>query len=213
MPSCPVAIEAAIEQFPKKIETALRQCMTLSGRKNNSSLRLRETVVLVGLMGAGKTQVGRRLGLRLGVPFFDSDEEVEAAAGMSVSDIFSVHGEEAFRDAERKVIHRLITGPTCIVATGGGAYMSEATRLAIASHARSLWLRATLDVLHSRTSRSRRRPLLLNTDARQVLADLMDKRYPVYAEAEIVLESDDRSADQTALRVIGKLTELGIVDE
>ena len=132
---------------------------------------------------------------------------------MSVSDIFSVHGEAAFRDAERKVIQRLITGAPSVVATGGGAYMNTETRAYIAVHARSIWLRATLDVLHARTSRSKRRPLLLGADAKQVLADLMEKRYSIYAEAEIVLDSDEQSADQTALRVIEVLLDRGIVDE
>ena len=176
-------------------------------------LKLRQTVVLVGLMGAGKTQVGRRLGARLNAPFYDSDQEVEAAAGMSVSDIFSVHGEAAFRDAERKVIKRLITGSPCVVATGGGAYMNAETRTHVATHARSIWLRATLEVLHARTSRSKRRPLLVGTNAEQILADLMEKRYPIYAEAEIVLDSDENSADRTALRVIESLIDKGIVDE
>ncbi len=119
----------------------------------------------------------------------------------------------AFRDTERKVIQRLITGAPCVVATGGGAYMNAETRAHIKAQARSIWLRATLKVLHARTSRSQRRPLLVGTNAEQILADLMEKRYPIYAEAEIVLDSDENSADQTALRVIETLLDMGIVDE
>ena len=118
------------------------------------------TVVLVGLMGAGKTKIGRRLAIRLGLPFFDSDQEIEAAAGETIEEIFANRGEQAFRDGERRVIARLLAGPVHVLATGGGAFMDPATRAVIARRGVSLWLRADLDVLVQRVSRRADRPLL-----------------------------------------------------
>ena len=175
-------------------------------------LRLRKTIVLVGLMGAGKTTVGRRIAHRLGAPFFDSDAEVEIAAGMSVSDIFSTHGEAAFRDAEGKIIKRLLQGPTCVVATGGGAFMAEKNRETIRDHATSVWLRAELPVLHARTSRSKHRPLLANGDAQAILADLIDKRYPVYAEAKVLIDTGSQALEATVTAAIEILLTHGLLE-
>ncbi len=183
-----------------------------ASRTQHPPLQLMRTLVFVGLMGAGKTTVGRRIASRLGVPFFDSDTEVEIAAGMSVSDIFFRHGEAAFRDAERKVIQRLLNGPRCIVATGGGAYMQPQTRQTIRNHAVSVWLRAELPVLHARTSRSRHRPLLANGNAEAVLTDLIDKRYPVYAEADLTIDTGAQSLESTVGTALAKLLENGIVE-
>jgi shikimate kinase len=174
-------------------------------------LRLTRTVALVGLMGAGKTNVGRRLATRLDAPFHDSDNEVERAAGMSVSDIFSTHGEPAFRDVERKVIKRLVCESCCVLATGGGAYMNPETRQMLADCATVVWLKASLPVLLARTSRTRRRPLLANGDAEVILADLIEKRYPVYAEAHHVIDSDGQSVDSTTAALLSLLTEKGLV--
>lgn len=156
-----------------------------------TSSALRRTLVLVGLMGAGKSTIGRRLAARLGLPFVDADNEIEAAAGCSVADIFELHGEEAFRDGERRVIERLLEPPVKILATGGGAFMNDETRALIKAGARSLWLCADLDVLHRRTSRRTNRPLLLKGNPREVLAGLMAERHPVYAQADITVETDD----------------------
>ena len=160
-------------------------------------------LVLVGLMGAGKSAIGRRLAGRLGIPFVDVDAEIEKAAGCSISDYFERYGEAAFRVGERKVISRLLDGPVAVLASGGGAYMDAETRALIGEKAISVWLRAELDVLVERTSRRNDRPLLHRGDPRAILADLMDKRYPIYSQADIVVDSDEGPADQMTRRVVG----------
>lgn len=149
------------------------------------------TIVLVGLMGAGKTCIGKRLAARLGIDFVDADTEIEKAAGMSVSEIFEVHGESGFRQGERRVIARLLRRPPHVLATGGGAFMNAETRKLIQQRTISVWLRADLDLLVRRTSRRNHRPLLRGKDHRQVLSRLIDERYPVYAEADVVVDSAD----------------------
>ncbi|MDA8230433.1 MAG: shikimate kinase [Magnetospirillum sp.] len=170
--------------------------------------RLDRPVVLVGLMGAGKSCVGRRLALRLGLPFLDADTEFENAAGCTIADYFARHGEPAFREGERKVIARLLDGPRCVLATGGGAYCDPETRRAIKAKAVSVWLRADLDLLVKRTAGRDHRPLLAQDDPRKVLARLMDARYPVYAEADIVVDSGDEPPDHTANKVLAALAAL-----
>lgn len=154
-------------------------------------------VVLIGLMGAGKSRIGRELALRLDLPFIDADTEIIKAAGCSISDIFELYGEEAFRDVENRVISRLLEGKVQIIATGGGAFINSGIRKAIADHGISLWLRAELDILVERTGRRGGRPLLEGGDARAILKGLMDERYPVYAEADIVVESKDVPINDT----------------
>jgi len=163
------------------------------------------TIVLVGLMGAGKTKIGRRLASRLHLPFFDSDTEIETAAGETIEEIFRYRGESVFRDGEHRVIARLLTGPLHVLATGGGAFMDPATRAAIAALGVSVWLRADLDVLHARVSRRSNRPLLQQPDPRAVLAELIERRHPVYAEADIVIDSGEGPAEATTTRVIAAL--------
>jgi shikimate kinase len=165
----------------------------------------RRTIVFVGLMGAGKTKIGRRLAARLNLPFFDSDNEIEAAAGETIEEIFRNRGEAVFRDGERRVIARLLEGPPHILATGGGAFMDSATRAVIARRGVSVWLRADLDVLVARVSRRNNRPLLQRSEPRSVLAMLIERRHPIYAEADIVIDSSDGSAEQTTTRVIAAL--------
>jgi len=164
------------------------------------------TLVLVGLMGAGKSSVGRRLAARLGLPFTDADQEIEAAAGMTVSEIFARHGEPAFRDGERRVIARLLGDPVHVLATGGGAFMDERTRVLIRERAVSIWLRAELDELVRRVSRRTDRPLLKGADPRIVLERLMAQRYPVYAEADVTVPSSSGAADETVDRILAQLT-------
>ena len=162
-------------------------------------------IVLVGLMGAGKSKIGRRLAARLGLPFFDSDPEIEAAAGETIEEIFANRGERVFRDGERRVIARLLAQPVHVLATGGGAFMDPATRQTIARRGVSLWLRADLDVLVSRVLRRSNRPLLKQGDPRAILAELIARRYPVYAEADVAVDSGDGSPETTVARAIAAL--------
>lgn len=147
------------------------------------------SLVLIGLMGAGKSAIGRRLGKRLGLPFVDADKEIEAAAGKTINEIFAEHGEDYFRDGERRVIARLLDGGPIVLATGGGAYMNAMTRADIADRGLSIWLKADLDILMERVSRRDTRPLLKAGDPRRIMQNLMDERYPVYAGADITIES------------------------
>jgi len=165
----------------------------------------RRTIVLVGLMGAGKSKIGRRLAARLNLPFFDSDHEIEMAAGESIEEIFANRGEQVFRDGERRVIARLLAQPVHVLATGGGAFMDETTRAVIERRGVSLWLRADLDVLVSRVSRRNNRPLLKVGDTRAVLGELIEQRYPVYGEANVIVESGDGSPELTVTRAIAAL--------
>ena len=165
-------------------------------------------LVLIGLMGAGKTTVGRRLAKRLGRRFVDADEEIERAAGMSVADYFEQYGEPAFREGERRVIGRLLDEAEPIVlATGGGAYMDEETRATIQQKATSIWLKANLDLLVSRTSRRNTRPLLRNGNPREILKDLMDKRYPVYANSDVTVETGNVPHDAVVDLIVTALRE------
>jgi shikimate kinase len=170
-----------------------------------ASLQPSRSIVLVGLMGAGKTKIGRRLAARLNLPFFDSDDEIETAAGETIEEIFANRGEAVFRDGERRVIARLLQGPVHVLATGGGAFMDPATRRIIASRGVSVWLRADLDVLFARVSRRTNRPLLKTPDPRAVLAELIERRHPVYAEADVTVDSGDGPPDATAHRAIAAL--------
>jgi shikimate kinase len=163
------------------------------------------TIVLVGMMGAGKTAVGRRLATRLDLPFIDADEEIEAAAGCSIEDIFTLRGEEEFRSGERRVIKRILTGPVCILATGGGAFMDTEIRDAIASNAVSIWLSANLETLWHRVQRRSNRPLLKTEKPKETLRTLIEQRYPIYAKADIEVESNEGPADETVDRVIAAL--------
>lgn len=158
--------------------------------------RLDRTIALVGMMGVGKSTVGRKLAETLAASFVDSDEEIEKAAGLTVQEIFDRHGEPEFRRGERRVIERLLNGPPIVLATGGGAYMDAETRALMKTKATTVWLRADLDLIWKRVNRRDTRPLLKQDDPRQVLADLHAVRAPVYAEADIVVDSDDRPAGE-----------------
>jgi len=160
------------------------------------SLDPTRSIVLVGLMGSGKSVIGRRLAARLGLDFVDADTEIEAAAGCSIEDIFEQHGEAAFRDGERRVIARLLDRPPHVLATGGGAFMDAETRALIREKGLSIWLKADLDVLLARTARRNNRPLLKRGDPREILQMLISERYPVYAETDIIVESDDQTHEK-----------------
>lgn len=163
------------------------------------------TIALVGLMGAGKSTVGRRLADSLGRPFFDSDHEIEKAAGLSVADIFSLHGEEEFRRGERRVLERLLNGPPHVLATGGGAYLSPQTRDLMREKAVTVWLNADLETLWKRVSKRSHRPLLQRPDAKGVLTDLLETRRSVYQEADLTVPSIDGPHSQTVNKILEAL--------
>ncbi len=166
------------------------------------------SVVLVGMPGAGKSAIGRRLAHRLGVPFRDADTEIEAAAGMPITEIFARYGEPHFRDGERRVIARLLSGTPIVLATGGGAYADARTRAAVrASGAVALWLRCRLPVLLRRVAGREHRPMFLNADPAEVLERLSAARHPLYAEADIIVDCSEESPEQTTRRVADALAE------
>ena len=165
----------------------------------------RRPIVLVGIMGSGKTSTGRRLAQRLGLPFVDADIEIEWAAGMSIPEIFAKHGEAYFRDGERRVMARLLTQGACVLATGGGAYMNEETRLRVAEHGVSLWLRADFDVLMRRVRRRTTRPLLRSADPGATMRALMAEREPIYGRADLTVVSRDEPIDVTVEDALQKL--------
>lgn len=168
-------------------------------------LKLKKPLVLVGLMGAGKTTVGRRLAQTLDIPFVDSDQEIMEAAGCSISDIFELYGEDVFRDLERKVMLRLLAGEPCVLATGGGAFMNAGIRDAIHTQALSIWLKAELSVLLERVSRRDSRPLLKTGDKKQILERLMEERYPIYETAAITIDSGHSSHEKVVDAIIEAL--------
>ncbi len=163
------------------------------------------SIVLVGLMGAGKTSIGRRLAARLGLPFRDADAEIELAAGRTIPELFSRFGESDFRDGERRVIRRLLAGAPIVLATGGGAFMDPSTRAAIRASSVSVWLRCTLPTLVRRVASRTNRPLLNQGDPAVILAELMKNRHPVYAESDVVVDCGDEPPDMTTNRVLGAL--------
>ena len=162
-------------------------------------------IVLVGMMGAGKTTVGRRLATRLARNFVDSDEEVEKAANMTIPDIFAAHGEADFRAGEARVIARLLRDADIVLGTGGGAFINPETRALVRAHAVSVWIKADFELLFQRVSRRSNRPLLKTANPRETLQTLIEARYPVYAEADITIVSRDVPQDQVAGEIIDAL--------
>lgn len=172
------------------------------------------SIVLVGMMGAGKTTVGRRLAARLGIPFTDADAEIEHAAGQTIGDIFAEHGEEAFRAGERRVIARLLASGPQVLATGGGAFICEETRAQIEAAGVSVWLRADFDTLIRRVRRRATRPLLSGGDREQVMKRLMGERYPVYALADVTVTTREVPHEVIVGEIIAALkAHLGLADE
>lgn len=163
------------------------------------------TLVLIGMMGSGKTSVGRRLAAKLSLPFADADAEIETASGMSISQLIKDYGEPEFRRLERRVMARLLAMPTHVLSTGGGAYMNDETRALIRSNGISIWLKAETSLLLERALRHDNRPLLQGDDPRAIMEKLLAEREPVYAEADITLESDERPLDETVYRLIKAL--------
>lgn len=169
------------------------------------------TLVLVGLMGVGKSTVGRRLAARLNLPFIDVDEEIERAAGLTISEIFERYGEAHFRDGERRVIARLIDGAAKVIATGGGAFAHDATRALILEQAIAIWLDADVATLVERVRRRGNRPLLKGKDAATVLRDLAERRNPLYAQAHFRVESQAAPHEATVTAILALLKEPGSI--
>jgi shikimate kinase len=165
------------------------------------------SVVLVGMMGAGKSTIGRRLAIRLRLSFVDADAEIEAAAGMSIADIFESHGEPHFRDGEARVIARLLDGGPCVLATGGGAFMREDTRNRIRDQAVSIWLRADADIIMRRVKRRADRPLLRTPDPAATIGRLIEERHPVYQRADLTIASSDVPHEKIVEECIAALHE------
>lgn len=198
----------------RRTSTRYRLCASQSGRKpvrvHPDADRVRSrlgkrSIVLVGLMGCGKSSVGRRLAAALRLSFADADEHIETAARKTIEEIFRDHGEAYFREGERRVIARLLTEGPQILATGGGAFIDEATRRAVAENGISVWLRATLPVLMQRVSRRDNRPLLKLPDPEAKMRELMEARYPIYATADITVDSRDVSHDVVVAEIISRL--------
>jgi shikimate kinase len=185
--------------LPQRGALCIAPIMGTSGRGHDKS------IVLVGLMGAGKSTVGRRLARRLGLPFADADEEIEAAAGLTVAEIFERHGEAHFRAGERRVLARLIDGPPRVIATGGGAFMDGETRALILARCTAIWLDAEIEVLAERVGRRGHRPLLKGKDPAALLHRLAEIRNPVYAEAHLTIHSGALPHAQTVERIVAAL--------
>lgn len=177
------------------------------------TLKIGKPIVLVGMMGAGKSSIGVRLARRLDIGFVDADTEIETAADMSIEEIFAAHGETFFRDRESRVIARLLKRKPCILATGGGAFANPETRHLIKSRALSIWLRVPLDELVRRVKRKpEKRPLLADTDIRKTLRRLLDERGPAYGEADIIIDSNHHDHDEVVEKILGRLQEIQGLD-
>lgn len=164
------------------------------------------SIVLVGLMGAGKTVIGRKVAQALDLPFTDSDHEIEAVSRMSVPELFEVYGEAEFRSLERRVIARLLKSGPQVVSTGGGAFMDQSTRSAVARRGLSVWLKADLDTLMERVAKRQNRPLLQTADPRAVMERLMELRYPIYAKANVTVNTRDDSKEVITAETIAAIS-------
>ena len=197
-----------------RVASASRAVLALRVMTRNTELRdalplpdalAGRSIVLVGLMGAGKTSIGRRLAARLGLPFRDADAEIEAAAGCTIPELFSRYGEQAFRDGERRVIRRLLAGDPLVLAFGGGAFVDPDTRAVVREEAVSVWLRCTLPVLLRRVAGRSHRPMLHGGDPAEIMQRLMNQRYPIYAEADVVVDCTDEPPEVTTTQVLDGL--------
>ena len=178
------------------------------GRSSNRGVKAAkptQSVVLVGMMGTGKSTVGRRLARRLALPFADADLEIERAAGCSISDIFEFHGEASFREGERRVIKRILEGPPLVISTGGGAFIDPETHKCIRARALSVWLRADLDTVVKRVKQNAKRPLLEDGHARTILEKLMIERDPTYAKADVVVDSGDPAVEKIVDAIVAAI--------
>lgn len=168
-------------------------------------MNIDRTIVLVGLMGSGKSRVGVELARIVHLPFVDADREIEAAAGLTISEIFERFGEPEFRRGEQKVMKRLLKGPPIVLASGGGAFIQDEIRELVKNNSISVWLKAKIETLLERTSRTQHRPLLQKEDPKTVLQKLIDLRYPIYAEADITVTTDQQTPQDMARQIVVEL--------
>src|SRR5690242_9201723 len=174
---------------------------------------LNRTVALVGMMGAGKSSVGKRLAARLNLPFKDADTEIETAAGCSISEIFERYGEPAFRDGERRVIARLLSEEPHVLAVGGGAYIDGDTRARMKEQALTIWIKAPAEVLAARVSRRDNRPLLRVSDPMERIKRMLSEREPIYSQADLIISSEDGPHSQAVEHVVHVLKERGVYED
>lgn len=165
---------------------------------------INKIILLVGLMGSGKTSVGKRLAKKLNLPFVDGDQEIEKAAGLSLVDVLKCFGQEEYRAGEARVMKRLLQGNPCVLASGGGSFVAEQTRKLAKEHAITVWLKADIDVLYARTAGRKHRPFLEGDDAhlKNKLEEYIQEEYPFYSEADIVVETKEEAVDNTVSRVV-----------
>ena len=180
--------------------------------QNSNSKKITEGrfIVLIGLMGAGKTTLGRRIAPELGLPFIDSDSEVEKVAGCTIGEIFKNSGEKIFRDVERRVMLRLLSQSPAVIGSGGGSFMDVDTRNLIREKGTSIWLRADLELLYRRARRRTHRPLLNNDDPRKILMGLMKERHAVYQKADLIFDVTEEPPDKMAIKLVETLINYGI---
>ncbi|MEM9706301.1 MAG: shikimate kinase [Pseudomonadota bacterium] len=175
------------------------------GGPQRLAAKLARPVVLVGMMGVGKTTIGRRLARKLRLPFFDADAEIERAAGMTVAELFERHGEESFRSGEAQVILRLVTGPPCVLATGGGALTTPSTRTVLKENALTVWLKADVETLVRRATKRNNRPLLMQGDPEEIITRLLSEREQHYGEADVIVRSRRGPHSRTVAAIIEAL--------
>ncbi len=198
---------SAVMFFIKFLLSDFKNFFNIDPMRKEPEIKIDKPIVMVGLMGAGKTSVGRALAHKLGMPFVDSDKEIERAAGCSVVDIFSLYGEQEFRRVEQRVIFRLLDTPPVpkVLSTGEGAFITPEIRKRVLSQAITIWLKADLDLLVKRTKFRDTRPQLLHTDSKKILAQLIDERYNTYAMADITVETLDENLRKTLVKVTDAL--------
>ncbi len=177
-------------------------------------LTQKKTILLVGMMGCGKTSLGKILSKRLGLPFIDSDKEIENASGCSISDLFATYGESEFRKGEERIMERLLKAETpCVLSSGGGAFLSQHTRDISKKHATSVWIRADVDLLSFRTEGRNHRPLVPAKDNKKAIEHLVSECYPLYAEADMVLDTRQEPIGKTVGRLLKLLTQNSIIEK
>lgn len=179
----------------------------------NQKLLEPKIILLVGMMGVGKTSLGRILARHLGVPFMDSDKEIEKITGFSISDLFARYGEKEFRTGEEKIMERLLKGRPCVLSSGGGAFLSEKTRAVAAQYAVSVWIKAGPDVISRRTQGRTHRPLVPAADNQKVIERLVRECYPLYEKADVMVESFQEHPYKTVNRLLVQLEKIGLVDK